>query len=81
MRGQEKGKLKDISNLMIYEDDVDYLIKIKDRFHCYKLRYDDVDDPYPVSKIFITILNYFLVSLILSMKIVIVMNMIAIVRN
>ena len=47
LRGQEKGKLKDISNLMIYEDDVDYLIKIKDRFYCYKLRYDDVDDPYP----------------------------------
>ena len=40
LRGQEKGKLKDISNFVIYEDVVDYLIKIKDRFRCYKLRYD-----------------------------------------
>ena len=60
LRGQEKGKLKDISNFVIYEDDVDYLIKIKREFHCYKIRYDalkessdddddadDVDDPYP----------------------------------
>ena len=40
LRGQEKGKLKDISNFVIYEDDVDYLIKIKREFHCYKICYD-----------------------------------------
>ena len=40
LREQEKGKLKDISDLVIYEDDVDYLIKIKREFHCYKIRYD-----------------------------------------
>ena len=40
LRGQEKGKLKDISDFVIYEDDVDYLIKIKREFHCYKIRYD-----------------------------------------
>ena len=58
LRGQEKGKLKDISEFEIYEDDVDYLIKIKREFSYYKIRYDalkendggfadDVDDPYP----------------------------------
>ena len=40
LRGQEKGKLKDISEFVIYEDDVDYLIKIKREFYCYKIRYD-----------------------------------------
>ena len=40
LRRQEKGKLRDISNFVIYEDDVDYLIKIKDKFRCYKIRYD-----------------------------------------
>ena len=40
LRGQEKGKLKDIREFVIYEDDVDYLIKIKDKFRCYKIRYD-----------------------------------------
>ena len=40
LRGPEKGKLKNISNFVIYEDDVDYLIKIKDNFRCYKIRYD-----------------------------------------
>ena len=40
LRGQEKGKLKDISNFVIYEDDVDYLIQIKDEFSFYKIRYD-----------------------------------------
>ena len=50
LRGQEKGKLKNISELVIYEDVVDYLIKIKDNFYYYKIRYDalkessDVDD-------------------------------------
>ena len=50
MRGQEKGKLKNISEFVIYEEVVDYLIKIKDNFYYYKIRYDalkessDVDD-------------------------------------
>ena len=50
LRGQEKGKLKNISEFVIYEDVVDYLIKIKDNFYYYKIRYDalkessDVDD-------------------------------------
>ena len=53
LRGQEKGKLKDISEFEIYEDDVDYLIKIKREFSYYKIRYDalkendDSNDPYP----------------------------------
>ena len=40
LRGQEKGKLKDISEFVIYEDDVDYLIRIKREFNFYKIRYD-----------------------------------------
>ena len=40
LRAQEKGKLKDISEFEIYEFEVEYLIKIKDRFRCYKLRYN-----------------------------------------
>ena len=50
LRGQEKGKLKNISEFVIYEEVVDYLIKIKDNFYYYKIRYDalkessDVDD-------------------------------------
>ena len=53
LRGQEKDKLKDISEFEIYEDDVDYLIKIKREFSYYKIRYDalkendDSNDPYP----------------------------------
>ena len=53
LRGQEKGNLKDISEFVIYEDDVDYLIKIKREFSYYKIRYDalkendDSNDPYP----------------------------------
>ena len=49
LRGQEKGKLKDISDFEIYEDDVDYLIKIKREFSYYKIRYDALkenDDGY-----------------------------------
>ena len=51
LRAQEKGKFKDISEFVIYENDVDYFIKIKDRFRCYKLRYNacndvDSDDEY-----------------------------------
>ena len=48
LRGQEKGKLKDISNLMLQRDDVDNLIFINEQFGYYKLRYDafcdDSDD-------------------------------------
>ena len=53
LRGQEKGKLKDISNFVIYEDDVKYIIKIKKSFDLFKLRYDackeiidDDDEPF-----------------------------------
>ena len=47
LRGQEKGKLRDISELEIDEKDVNNLIFIKDKFRCYKIRYDyfyDDDD-------------------------------------
>ena len=40
LRGQEKGKLKDISNLMLPRDDVYNLIFINDRFRMYKIRWD-----------------------------------------
>ena len=49
LRAQEKGKLKDISEFEIYEEDVDYLIKIKREFSYYKIRYDALkenDDGY-----------------------------------
>ena len=48
LRGQEKGKIKDISNLILQRDDVDNLIFINEEFGYYKLRYDafcdDSDD-------------------------------------
>ena len=48
LRGQEKGKLKDISNLMLQRDDFNNLIFINEQFGYYKLRYDafcdDSDD-------------------------------------
>ena len=47
LRGQEKGKLRDISELEIDEKDVNNLIFIKDKFRCHKIRYDyfyDDDD-------------------------------------
>ena len=48
LRGQEKGKLKDISNLMLQKDDLNNLIFINEQFGYYKLRYDafcdDSDD-------------------------------------
>ena len=48
LRGQEKGKLKDISNLMLQRDDLNNLIFINEEFGYYKLRYDafcdDSDD-------------------------------------
>ena len=40
LKGQERGKLKDISEFKIYEDEVCNLISVKDRFRCYKIRYD-----------------------------------------
>ena len=57
LRGQEKGKLKDISNFKIDEDDVDNLIKIEKNFYNFnqyinfcKDCYEDNEpfiDPYP----------------------------------
>ena len=48
LRGQEKGKIKDISELVLQRDDVDNLIFINEEFGYYKLRYDafcdDSDD-------------------------------------
>ena len=41
LRAQESGKFKEFN---IYEDEVDYLIKIKDRFHLYKLRYNALNN-------------------------------------
>ena len=40
LRGQEKGKLKDISNLMLPRYDVNNLIFINDQFRMYKIRWD-----------------------------------------
>ena len=40
LRGQERGKLKDISNLMLPRYDVDNLIFINERFRMYKIRWD-----------------------------------------
>ena len=57
LRGQEKGKLQDISEFEIYEDDVDNLIEIEKNFHNFnqyinfcKDCYEDDEpfiDPYP----------------------------------
>ena len=51
LRGQEKGILKDISKFEIKEENVRNIIKIKDKFDCYKIRYDYFEDddynPYP----------------------------------
>ena len=57
LRGQEKGKLQDIRNFEIYEDDVDNLIKIENNFYNFnqyiifcKDCYEDDEpfiDPYP----------------------------------
>ena len=38
LRGQEKGKLKDISNFEIEEDDVKNIIEIKKKFYNYNFR-------------------------------------------
>ena len=50
LRGQEKGKLKDISDLRLPFDEVNNLIYINEHFGYYKLRWDAFDDnkkPYP----------------------------------
>ena len=51
LRGQEKGKLKDISEFVLPREDLDNLIFINEHFGYYKLRYDAFDDddekPYP----------------------------------
>ena len=50
LRGQEKGKLKDISNFILPFDEVNYLIDINENFGYYKLRWDffcDNKKPYP----------------------------------
>ena len=48
LRGQEKGKIKDISDLVLQRDDFKNLIFINEQFGYYKLRYDafcdDSDD-------------------------------------
>ena len=50
LRAQEKGKLKDISDLVLQREDIDNLLFINTHFGYYKLRYDAFDDdekPYP----------------------------------
>ena len=50
LRGKEKGKLKDISDLVLQREDIDILLFINTHFGYYKLRYDAFDDdekPYP----------------------------------
>ena len=50
LRGQEKGKLKNIDNLILPFDEVNNLIYINEHFGYYKLRWDAFDDnkkPYP----------------------------------
>ena len=48
LRAQERGKLKDISDLVLQREDLDNLIFINEQFGYYKLRYDafcdDSDD-------------------------------------
>ena len=50
LRGQEKGKLKDISDLVLCKEDITNLIFINEHFGYYKLRYDAFSKdkkPYP----------------------------------
>ena len=50
LRGQEKGKLKDISDLVLCIEDITNLIFINEHFGYYKLRYDAFSKdkkPYP----------------------------------
>ena len=44
LRAQEKGKLKDISNMVFREDDVDNLVFINKQFSMYKIRWDYFND-------------------------------------
>ena len=65
LRGVEKGKLRDISGLVFNEYEVDNIIKIKENFSMFKLRYDfciegdDGFDPYPGFKEFYDICESF----------------------
>ena len=59
LRRQEKGKFKDISDFEIYEEDVNYLIEIKEKFYCYKLRYDALINDYNPYPGFERIYHYF----------------------
>ena len=62
LRGQEKGKLKDISEFVLPREDLDNLIFINEHFGYYKLRYDAFDDdekPYPGFKEIYDIFNLF----------------------
>ena len=51
LKAQERGKLKNVSELKINEDEVENIIEIKENFRCYKIKYDyfedDDYDPYP----------------------------------
>ena len=50
LRGKEKGKLKDISDFVLYKDDITNLLFIDEHFGYYKLRYDAFPEdkkPYP----------------------------------
>ena len=44
LRGQEKGKLRDISEFCITYNDIDNLIFINNKFRMYKMRYDYFKD-------------------------------------
>ena len=44
LRGQEKGKLKDISDLVLQREDINNLIFINEQFGYYKLRYDAINN-------------------------------------
>ena len=53
LKGQERGKLRDISGIVFNEYEVNNIIKIKKNFSLFKLRYDfciegdDAFNPYP----------------------------------
>ena len=44
LRAQEKGKLKDISDLVLQREDINNLIFINEQFGYYKLRYDAINN-------------------------------------
>ena len=65
LRGVERGKLKDISGIVFNDYEVNNIIKIKENFSKFKLRYDfciegdDGFDPYPGFKEFYDICELF----------------------